>query len=280
MIRHPFRPFPTRVRHDQLLVTSALALALTALPIGIEAGAPGLQWQTAIAKKRWRRWQWRGRRWQAAVAARRRTAMVTASAAGAMAAGSRDHAHGRDDSPWRSGGARAGLSRRRRVPGQRPQRQGARAGTAGRAGRSGERALCGGARQGEQARQPATDAAGPGRPSLLGGRDQGADGARLAAGRPRGAARLPQPWRAGRTMVELSKRLGYGARVGALQANFGTPQENRITALQAELARGRGGRRSGRGGTSGERARRGDREGQARQRARRLLGDRRSRRQR
>jgi hypothetical protein len=39
-----------------------------------------------------------------------------------------------------------------------------------------------------------------------------------------------------RTMVELAKRLGYGARVGALQANFGTPQENGIAALEAKLA--------------------------------------------
>jgi len=39
-----------------------------------------------------------------------------------------------------------------------------------------------------------------------------------------------------RTMVELSKRLGYGAQVGALQANFGTPQENNIAALQDQLA--------------------------------------------
>ena len=38
------------------------------------------------------------------------------------------------------------------------------------------------------------------------------------------------------TMVELAKQLGYGARVGALQANFGTPYENGIAALQAELA--------------------------------------------
>jgi hypothetical protein len=37
-------------------------------------------------------------------------------------------------------------------------------------------------------------------------------------------------------MVELSKRPGYGAHVGALQANFGTPYENNIAALQAELA--------------------------------------------
>lgn len=39
-----------------------------------------------------------------------------------------------------------------------------------------------------------------------------------------------------RTMVELAKQLGYGARVGALQANFGTPFENGIAELQAELA--------------------------------------------
>jgi hypothetical protein len=39
-----------------------------------------------------------------------------------------------------------------------------------------------------------------------------------------------------RTMVELAKRLGYGARVGALQANFGTPEENGIAALEAKLA--------------------------------------------
>jgi hypothetical protein len=39
-----------------------------------------------------------------------------------------------------------------------------------------------------------------------------------------------------RTMVELAKRLGYGARVGAHQANFGTPFENGIADLQAQLA--------------------------------------------
>jgi hypothetical protein len=39
-----------------------------------------------------------------------------------------------------------------------------------------------------------------------------------------------------RTMVELAKRLGYGAQVGAHQANFGTPFENGIADLQAQLA--------------------------------------------
>ena len=42
-----------------------------------------------------------------------------------------------------------------------------------------------------------------------------------------------------RTMVELSKRLGHGAQVGALQASFGTPQETGIPALAAELAMAR-----------------------------------------
>jgi hypothetical protein len=37
------------------------------------------------------------------------------------------------------------------------------------------------------------------------------------------------------TMVELAKQLGYGARVGALQGHFGTPFENGIAELQAEL---------------------------------------------
>jgi hypothetical protein len=42
-----------------------------------------------------------------------------------------------------------------------------------------------------------------------------------------------------RTMVELAKRLGHGARVGAMQANFGTPFGNGIAELQAELAEAR-----------------------------------------
>jgi hypothetical protein len=37
-----------------------------------------------------------------------------------------------------------------------------------------------------------------------------------------------------RTMVELSKRLGYGAWVGAMQANFGTPFENGIADLETQ----------------------------------------------
>jgi hypothetical protein len=42
-----------------------------------------------------------------------------------------------------------------------------------------------------------------------------------------------------RTMVELAKRLGYSARVGAMQANFGTPYENGIADLQDPWAEAR-----------------------------------------
>lgn len=38
-----------------------------------------------------------------------------------------------------------------------------------------------------------------------------------------------------RTMVELARRLGYGAKVGALQANFGTPYENGIARIETDL---------------------------------------------
>jgi hypothetical protein len=42
-----------------------------------------------------------------------------------------------------------------------------------------------------------------------------------------------------RTMVELAKRLGYSPRVGAMQANFGTPYQNGIADLQDQLAEAR-----------------------------------------
>ena len=42
-----------------------------------------------------------------------------------------------------------------------------------------------------------------------------------------------------RTLVELARRLGYSPRVGAMQANFGTPFENGIADLQDRLAAAR-----------------------------------------
>jgi hypothetical protein len=42
-----------------------------------------------------------------------------------------------------------------------------------------------------------------------------------------------------RTMVKIAKQLGYSARVGAMQANFGTPYENGIADLQDQLAEAR-----------------------------------------
>ena len=43
------------------------------------------------------------------------------------------------------------------------------------------------------------------------------------------------PAKPGGLSLSLAKRLGYGARVGALQANFGTPHETGVAELQAEL---------------------------------------------
>jgi hypothetical protein len=45
-----------------------------------------------------------------------------------------------------------------------------------------------------------------------------------------------------RTMVELPKRLGYGARVGAHQANFGSHAESRNGGLVAHARDAQGNR--------------------------------------
>jgi hypothetical protein len=79
-----------------------------------------------------------------------------------------------------------------------------------------------------------------------------------------------------RTTVELTKRLGYSTRVGALQANFGIPFENGVTDLQDQLAEAR----AARGRTPRRGARSRHRRGQARQGSGQFLGNRRSGRQR
>ena len=62
---------------------------------------------------------------------------------------------------------------------------------------------------------------------------------RMTEAKGRSAAGFKNHGERTRTMVELAKRLGYGARVGAHQANFGTPFENGIADLQAQLAEAR-----------------------------------------
>jgi hypothetical protein len=100
----------------------------------------------------------------------------------------------------------------------------------------------------EQARQRYDHARGHGGPGARGADDE----ARQVAHRFSAAeahALIERGWRTRaapdgfknhgervRTMVELAKRLGYGAKVGALQANFGTPFESDIARIEAELA--------------------------------------------
>ncbi len=76
------------------------------------------------------------------------------------------------------------------------------------------------------------------------------------------------------TSVALSEELGYGARVGAMQGNFGTPQETGIRAPGGSDRGSRGGpdHRSARHRRPGGRAGRTDRGGEARHRPDRGAG--------
>ena len=237
----PFRPFPKRVRLDQLLTTSALALLLTTLPIGIEAGAPSLHWQAALA-------------------------------AGGGGGGGPGGGGGGGGGPG-GGGGHGG--EHGKGPGERGGPDGF-PGSGGHAfGRDAARGGPAGGGPGYHDLGEFVDSVRNGKALGLERRDERieqakgryaaalgkAEQARPDADAARGAvahrfsaeeteALMARGWKGlaardgsfrnhgerVRTMVELSKRLGYGARVGALQANFGTPQENRIAALQAELA--------------------------------------------
>ena len=236
----PFRPFPTRVRLDQLLTTSALALLLTTLPIGIEAGAPSLHWQAALA-------------------------------AGGGGGGGPGGGGGGGGGPGGGGGhggehgngpgERGGPDGFPGSGGHAFGRDAARGGLAG--GGPGYHDLHefvdsvrNGTALGLERRDERLEQAQGRYAAALGKADQARpdDGAVGAVAHRFSAeeteALMARGWKgpAGRdagfrnhgervsTMVELSKRLGYGAHVGALQANFGTPQENGIAALEAELA--------------------------------------------
>jgi hypothetical protein len=74
-----------------------------------------------------------------------------------------------------------------------------------------------------------------------GGHGNGRSGehGQAANAKPGGDAGFKNHGERTKTMVELAKRLGYGARVGAMQAKFGTPFENGIAELQAQLAEAR-----------------------------------------
>jgi len=219
---------PARIR--QLLLTSAVALALIALPVGMSADGPFLDWQTASAKG------------------------PGGDGPGGGHGGGKGN--GRGGGRGENGrGVGHGLDDDGYVYGRGQGR--------GQAGTSGPRDLnefLDGVRSGKAfglERRDAQIVEAKGRyREALGKPGQGlgrADGARTVAygfSFEETTALIERGWRGPkaqsdgfrnhgervRTMVELSKRLGYGAHVGALQANFGTPFENGIAELQAELA--------------------------------------------
>jgi hypothetical protein len=216
---------PTDVRQhsrlDRILLTSTLALALIVLPMGMGEG-PFLDWQTALAKN-----DGKG------------NAGGNGNGKG-HGKGGRGAGHGLDDE-------------------DDLQRRGRGKGTQGVSGPHDLNEFLDGVRSGrafglERRDERIVEAKGRYR-EALGKPGQGvghAEGGRTVAygfSFEETTALIERGWKgpaahAGfrnhgertRTMVELAKQLGYGARVGALQANFGTPFENAIAGLQAELA--------------------------------------------
>jgi hypothetical protein len=240
--RRPARP---RVRLDQLLLTSAVVLVLTTLPVGMSTDGPPLNWQAAFARD--------GGGGNGAGGGGGN------GQGGGQGGGRGDHGRGASE----QGGPDRG-------PGSRGHAYGHDIGRGGQAGGANGyhdlNEFVDGVRSGKavglEHRDERIDQARGRYGAMLGkaNRDKNAgygfnpnDGIGPAAhrfSREETKALMERGWKgpaartAGfrnhgervRTMVELSKRLGYGAHVGALQANFGTPYENNIAALQAQLA--------------------------------------------
>jgi hypothetical protein len=225
---------PTDVRQhsrlDRVLLSSAVALTLIALPVGMGADGPSLDWQAAVAKDNGKGNGGGNGKGNGGGNGKGR---------GKSGRG-QGHQDGLDDESYRHGrgqGAQGGVSgphdveefvdsvRSGKAFGL--ERRDERVSTAkeryrealGKPGRN--------VGQAEQAR-PAAYGFSPEETTSLIERGWKASAARNAGFRNHGERT--------RTMVELAKQLGYGARVGALQANFGTPFENGIAQLQAELA--------------------------------------------
>ena len=230
----------TRVRLCQVLLTSALTLVTTTLPVSMHADGPALSWQTASAKdgngggggNGQGGGQGGGRGDHGGKASER------GGSDGAPGVRGHAYAHGRGQGGPASGangyhdlnefvdsvrsGKAVGLERRDERIDQARGRYGAALGKASQVKQAGYEA----------------DAHGDFGPAAhrFSPEETKALMARGWKGPTTPAAGFRNHGDRVRTMVELSKRLGYGARTGALQANFGTPQENNIAALQAELA--------------------------------------------
>jgi len=228
---------PPRLRLDRLLLTSALALVLSALPVGMSPEAPTLHWQSALA---------RGGPGGGG------GGPGGGGPGGPGSPGADPGAHGRDIANQARGlhgpehlgsdgrGDAGGVGHYRDVT---EFLDNVRSGRAFGLERQDERVAA--------ARERYQQVPGhQGQHAGLGlDPDQiGAMAHRFAPEEAR--ALIERGWKSPtarndgfrnhgervRTMVELAKRLGYSAHVGALQANFGTPYENGIAALQDQLA--------------------------------------------
>jgi hypothetical protein len=232
MARRPLRSNRARrLRQGRLLLSGALAVVLSALPVGMSTETPGLDWQSAFAGGPGDGGPGRGH-------------------GGGHGPGGNQGAHGRDVA-----------NEARGLHG--PQHLGS--GGPGHAGAAGGYrdvtefvdSMRSGRAFGLERRDERVTAARERYRQAIGnqGRHAGLDPDQIGAiahqFTPEEArALIERGWKGPaarndgfrnhgervRTMVELAKRLGYGAHVGALQANFGTPYENDIAALQEQLA--------------------------------------------
>lgn len=210
-------------RLDRVLLTSAVALALIALPVGMSADGPSLDGQTALAKGP----EGKG------------NAGGNGNGKG-RGKGGRGVGHGLDDEDY--------LHRRGREQGQvgagkahdlNEFLDGVRSGRAFGLGRQDERVAAAKERY-REALGKRDHASGPGEETTVAYGFSSEETTTLIERGWKGPTAASDGFRNHgervRTMVELSKQLGLGARVGAMQANFGTPYENGIAELQADLA--------------------------------------------
>jgi hypothetical protein len=223
---------PTNVRQhsrlDRVLLTSAVALTLIALPAAMSAHGPWLDWQTAVAKDNGKgngggngnaggngKGRGKNERGQGNQGGPEDELHRQGRGQGAQGGVSGPHDVEEFVDSVRSGRA-FGLERRDERVSTAKERYREALGKPGR-----------NLGQAQEAR-PAAYGFSPEETTSLIERGWKGPAARSAGFRNHGERT--------RTMVELAKQLGYGARVGALQANFGTPFENGIAELQAELA--------------------------------------------
>ncbi len=206
-------------RLDRLLLTSALALVLISLPATVSTNGPVLDWQTALAK----------------------SDHANGGNGKGRGRGGRGVGHGLDDEDllYRRGRGEGYVGGKGNPRDLQEFLDGVRSGKAFGFERRDERLVAARERY-EEALGRHDRNSGPGEETdtvaygfsaeetttLI---ERGWQGPKTGDGDFRNHGERT------RTMVELSKQLGLPARVGAMQANFGTPFENGIAQLQDEL---------------------------------------------